>query len=178
MLFKAVQWILACVLLQTAIFLVLELVVAIHNRKLGADDSEAWSNASFDTSLAVGLWGHIVLIYATAHRGRIVGGGNLRSGLGLGPILRPRLLIVLAALDLSVSFGWAYVMSALGIPSPQGFAAELSDGTAGVPMILAYAVSACVLAPISEELFFRAWLWTGLRRHWSPWKVGLVTGIF
>jgi membrane protease YdiL (CAAX protease family) len=35
-----------------------------------------------------------------------------------------------------------------------------------------------VLAPLSEELTFRGWLWTGLRRHWSPFVTTGVTALF
>jgi membrane protease YdiL (CAAX protease family) len=34
-----------------------------------------------------------------------------------------------------------------------------------------------VLSPLWEELFFRGWLWTGLRRHWRPLPVMLVTAL-
>jgi hypothetical protein len=35
-----------------------------------------------------------------------------------------------------------------------------------------------VLAPIGEELFFRGWLWTGLRRRWDALPTALVTATF
>lgn len=31
------------------------------------------------------------------------------------------------------------------------------------------------LVPLSEELFFRGWLWTGLRKHWGVLPVMLAT---
>lgn len=33
------------------------------------------------------------------------------------------------------------------------------------------------LGPLSEEWFFRGWLWTGLRRHWRPVPVMLATAL-
>src|SRR5262249_316378 len=34
-----------------------------------------------------------------------------------------------------------------------------------------------VLAPLAEELFFRGWLWTGLRKHWGVLPTGLMTAV-
>jgi membrane protease YdiL (CAAX protease family) len=34
-----------------------------------------------------------------------------------------------------------------------------------------------ILAPLAEELFFRGWLWTGLRKHWGVLPTGLVTAV-
>lgn len=32
-------------------------------------------------------------------------------------------------------------------------------------------------APVAEEMFFRGWLWVGLRRRWGAWRTGGVTGL-
>jgi len=45
----------------------------------------------------------------------------------------------------------------------------LAPVLAGVFLIL-------LLAPLAEELFFRGWLWTGLRQSWGPVGTGLLTG--
>jgi membrane protease YdiL (CAAX protease family) len=33
------------------------------------------------------------------------------------------------------------------------------------------------LGPLAEELFFRGWLWTGLRRHCGALPTGLMTAV-
>ena len=37
---------------------------------------------------------------------------------------------------------------------------------------------AVFLSPVAEELFFRGWLWIGLRRTWSAFPTALVTALF
>ena len=45
------------------------------------------------------------------------------------------------------------------------------------PVVLAiFLFNAVVLAPLSEELLFRGWLWTALRRSWGVWPTALLTG--
>jgi membrane protease YdiL (CAAX protease family) len=44
-------------------------------------------------------------------------------------------------------------------------------------LLMVYAFQLTVLAPVSEELLFRGWLWTALRRSWGAWSTGFVTGI-
>jgi hypothetical protein len=32
-----------------------------------------------------------------------------------------------------------------------------------------------ILGPFAEELFYRGWLWTGLRRHWRAFPTALLS---
>ena len=44
------------------------------------------------------------------------------------------------------------------------------------PWLSAYSsFSSVILSPVSEELFFRGWMWTGLRKHWGPLATALAT---
>jgi membrane protease YdiL (CAAX protease family) len=47
----------------------------------------------------------------------------------------------------------------------------------GLGVQLALVLSMTLAASVVEELFFRGWLWTGLRRHWGPAAVGFATSL-
>ena len=112
-------------------------------------------------------------------RGRRVGGGDLRAGLGWLPVRRRPLvaglvgctLVVVAHAGLSVSSAdmrefYGKAVPALGGPR---------TGDAGYA---AWIVATVVIgAPVAEELFFRGWLWAGLRRRWGAWRTGGATGL-
>jgi hypothetical protein len=56
------------------------------------------------------------------------------------------------------------------------FPLERGFASAGVHAQVLLAIIAILLGPASEELFFRGWLWTALRRFWTPLPVIIVTG--
>src|SRR5215475_5932018 len=114
-----------------------------------------------------------VLLIAVRKRSRIVGYGNRRAGVDDRPIMRWRLLIVLVL----VAATWAFFATAVLVwairnaPEPQWVASwrQASPWT-----MAAFAVAAVVPAPLAEELFFRGWLWTELRRQWGAFPTALL----
>jgi membrane protease YdiL (CAAX protease family) len=110
----------------------------------------------------VGAFGlSIVLLYAASIRGRIVGGGDRRLGLGIAPIAR-----------LPIIVGLSTVLAAYGaiiVFSVHKYRPDVFFQSASVPLWITLfdSLRVIVLAPLAEELFFRGWLWTGLRRHWG-----------
>jgi membrane protease YdiL (CAAX protease family) len=110
-----------------------------------------------------------VLLIGVRKRSAIVGHGNRRAGVGDQPIKRWWLLIVLALLAAMWSFFAAAVWNGL---APEWLASwrQASPWT-----MAAFAVATVVLAPFAEELFFRGWLWTALRRHWRTFPTALLT---
>jgi membrane protease YdiL (CAAX protease family) len=110
------------------------------------------------TLLLVALW-----------RGRRAGGGDLREGIGLGPIRRRGMIALLCLAML----GWllAFLFLADVWPALSAFAKSvtpevLSGLGGGGPFVQALKIGlVAVLAPVSEEFFFRGWLWEGLRRR-------------
>jgi membrane protease YdiL (CAAX protease family) len=114
---------------------------------------------------------HKVLIYAVAGgygsaiaffwiawwRAGISGQGDVRAGLGDVPIARPWLLAVMTVLLLLYA-------TAITLGTMQATPALLRQTIdipwwlrlLGLPLVV-------ILAPVAEELFFRGWLWTGLR---------------
>ena len=115
----------------------------------------------------VGAWAAAcALLIAVRTRSAIVGQGNRRAGVGDGPITRWWLLAVLAL----PTIAWAFIVGVfMNAVSPQSVTNWRGHG----PSLAAFAVVAILLAPLAEELFYRGWLWTGLRQHWRVFPTAL-----
>ena len=125
------------------------------------------------TTAALGL----VLLAVARWQARTIGHGDVRRGLGAGPIRRPWLLLALAALTVVAPSIWIVSLQTLLHPKHQaeGVTELVRASTSLGPGIqLATWFVMVALAPVAEELFFRGWLWTGLRRRWG--LVGVVVG--
>jgi membrane protease YdiL (CAAX protease family) len=98
-------------------------------------------------------------------------GGDLREGLGWLPIRNRRQVAVITGALLA----YGLVLPFLDInPYP-----ELAQNIRAVnPLLLVpAALLVAVFGPVAEELFFRGWLWTALRKYRSaPWTM-LATGL-
>lgn len=137
--------------------------VALHNAYVAKDMRFALT-ADAAGLVAVSVF-EIELIYASLKEALPV--PDWRSVLGLGPIQQPRLFAIFVACEFAVMF---LVEPLLG--SVLGF--EDQAGLSGGHPLLDILV-AVVLAPVGEELFFRGWLWTVLRRQWSAPAVAVAT---
>jgi membrane protease YdiL (CAAX protease family) len=111
----------------------------------------------------------LVLLYAASVRGRIVGGGERRIGLGAAPIAK---LPIVIGLSVALVFYAALIDFAIYSYRPDIF---FQSSSVSPWLTLLGSLLVVVLAPLAEELFFRGWLWTGLRKHWSARPTGLVT---
>jgi len=107
-----------------------------------------------------------------------VGDGDLRAGLGWRPVRRWRVLgLLLGCVVLEI-----VVQTALAAVSPDFKAffrqAEASQDATfeGMPAFWSLWVTV-IGAPVAEELFFRGWLWEGLRPRWGAWGTGVMTGL-
>jgi membrane protease YdiL (CAAX protease family) len=112
-----------------------------------------------------------VLLYASSIRGRIVGGGDRRLGLGVAPIARLPIIIGLSAIVALYAVLLDFIV--------YKYRPDLFFQFSSVPLwlILFDSLVFVVLAPLAEELFFRGWLWTGLREHWGVLPTGLMTAL-
>jgi membrane protease YdiL (CAAX protease family) len=110
-----------------------------------------------------------VLLIAVRKRSRTVGHGNYRAGVDDRPIMRWRLLVVLVLLAATWAF-FAYAVWDALVPLWWASWRQASPWT-----VAAFAVATVVQAPLAEELFFRGWLWTALRRHWRAFPTALLT---
>jgi len=109
------------------------------------------------------------LLIAVRRRSFVVGHGNRRAGVDDGPVTRWWLLVVLAFL----AAAWAFVASA----SWNGvFPRWVSSWRGESPWtLMAFTLGTVILAPFAEELFYRGWLWTGLRQHWRAFPTALLS---
>ena len=113
----------------------------------------------------------VVLLYAASIRGRIVGGGDRRVGLGVAPIARLPIIIGLSTVAVLYVAVIDFVI--------YKYRPDLFFQSSSVPLWLTLfdSLVLIVLAPLAEELFFRGWLWTGLRKHGGALPTGLLTAI-
>ncbi len=118
-------------------------------------------------------------LLASWRQGRRIGTGNIQAGLGDQPIRRVRLVVALSLLQLIVSGIVLTAAQTIPAVAKEMKAAEILNGFFfdGTMWMLPGTVLIVILAPLGEELFFRGWLWTGLRRVWSPVAVSTLTGM-
>lgn len=141
---------------------------------MGAVGAKAWLTADQVTTLyyAAGLTGAgAMLLYAARRNALISGEGDLRLGLGDASMGRVWLVVLLAIL---VALYGGFISYAL-FRRPgalEGLA------TVGWPLSFLLTAGVVLLAPLAEELFFRGWLWTAMRKYWSAPLVMLTTGGF
>ena len=98
------------------------------------------------------------------------------AGLGAAPIARAGLLAALVVGQLVATFAWALlVVHLFGAPTT-AVAGLLRRSAQNGPWLLgSIVVLVTLVAPVCEELFFRGWLWTALRRWWGPLPTALAT---
>jgi membrane protease YdiL (CAAX protease family) len=109
------------------------------------------------------------LLIAVRSQSFVVGRGNRRAGVDDRPITRWWLLIVLALLAAT----WAFVTSAFWYAvAPQWVSSWRGESPW---TLMAFAVVTVILAPLAEELFYRGWLWTGLRQNWRTFPTALLS---
>jgi membrane protease YdiL (CAAX protease family) len=175
----ALIWVVGAVVAGIAAAFVAGLTIGVHNGLTLRDPARAWKLGPAAYGLiCIGVT-DVMLLLAAWRRAKVVGRGDVMAGLGGGPIKRPRLLAALAIIGAAVVFGWMVLLSAWLKPSDHmGITALLRDTQAAGPIMQgAMVLCMVVLSPIWEELFFRGWLWTGLRQHWRPMPVMLATSL-
>jgi membrane protease YdiL (CAAX protease family) len=112
----------------------------------------------------------ITLLYAAQRNGLALGRGDLRAGLGDGPVRRLWLVILLAVI---VALYGSFVSYA-GFLLP---GALENVAAAGWMLNVVVVILAILLAPLAEERFFRGWFWTALKQHWGVLPVAIATSL-
>jgi len=133
---------------------------------------EATTNFHLALLVVGGCSFSVVLFCAAIGRARTVGNGDSRIGLAIAPIAgRPVIVGLLVA---------AAAYAALRDYATYKIRPDLfyQFGSASPWLIFLYVLMVAVLAPCAEELFFRGWLWVGLRRRWDPLPTALLTTAF
>jgi len=134
---------------------------------IGAEAIPSVSPLGYVLSAATGF--QATLLLAALRQGRLAGGGNRRVGLGAGPVRRKGTVALLCAATIVWLAAFMFMMNRF--PALRDFAKSvapggLSDLTGASTVVeVARVVLVAALAPVSEELFFRGWLWEALRRR-------------
>ncbi len=126
------------------------------------------------SSIATSILFYSLLLRAALVRARIVGHGDVRAGLGDGPMSRRPVILAMVILTIAIValVVAAYAYGYIEPPAPSSARERSAWGH------LFDAFVAVLAAPPIEESWFRGWLWTGLRKRWSPLATALTTGAF
>jgi membrane protease YdiL (CAAX protease family) len=178
LLLLAVAWVVTGMSAGIVTVCVVVLVIVVQNRMVHGGPG-AWQVGNAVYGLLALIVGYVLLLWVAWRRGRIVGQGDAMAGLGAGPIRRPGLLLALAAAQLATTVVWTVLLGHwLQLAHKTAVVDLVKDaGSIGPLMEAATVVCLAIFAPLWEELFFRGWLWTGLRRHWSPGPVMIATAL-
>ena len=112
-----------------------------------------------------------VFIVSALARGRTVGHGNRSVGLANVAIKR---LPIIASLAAAIAAYTILMAFALYRTNPAWASHWYS---VGLWLAVFSRVTFVIVPSLSEELFFRGWLWTGLRKHWGPLPTAAFTGV-
>lgn len=120
------------------------------------------------------------LLLAALRQGRLAGGGDPYAGLGIKPIRRGDRVALLCVV--MIIWLMSFVLLAAALPALRDFAKSVTPdilsglGEGGPLFAVSRVALVAILAPVSEELFFRGWLWEALRRrgHAVTTTVGLT----
>jgi membrane protease YdiL (CAAX protease family) len=127
---------------------------------------------------AIVIYGGLYLV--AVRKARLLGGGDVRRGLGFGPIARPGLVAMFGALLIVIVT--LYLTASAVSPAFRAFFSGTQptplphESLAGNILFGAFWLIAVLCAPVVEELYFRGWLWTGLRQTLSPAATSVITG--
>lgn len=120
----------------------------------------------------VGALGSMAFLsWAAIRGGAAAGHGDVRAGLGDGAIARP---ILLALIVILISTYGAVVTLGIFSASPN-LIRQMTN--ANLVIVATSALITVLGAPVAEELFFRGWLWTGLRTRWGGFISAMVTSL-
>jgi uncharacterized protein len=178
-LLHALLWLVAA---EFASFCVAVLIGGVAGLSLGIAHThglEGWKPDVLFYGLVATIALQGTLLFADLRQGRSVGYGNLVLGLGAGPMRRHRLIAGFAGL--MVAWVLAYVACLIRFQTFDAYVATKVPSiltlpvSAGPVMLAAMLLLAVAVAPVAEELFFRGWLWTALRRSWGVFPTACCT---
>jgi membrane protease YdiL (CAAX protease family) len=120
------------------------------------------------------IMGIALLLVASVIEGQNVGNGNLQAGLGNYSIAGRQLIIVLGIAEVAIAVvaNEAQYVSRSDLFSQNPLPDLASPGSSAL-LVIHYVL----LGPLAEELFFRGWLWTGLRKRSSPLATATITSV-
>jgi membrane protease YdiL (CAAX protease family) len=120
------------------------------------------------------LFAYAIVLFGDYIQGRIIGQGNVRTGLGDQPTSRRAIVGLMAILIAARAIQWDIM---LYVDYRHLVYQQFVIDESSPWLSLTHAFFSVLLAPLSEELFYRGWLWTGLRKHWGALPTGALTGV-
>jgi membrane protease YdiL (CAAX protease family) len=160
------RWLLGGLLLA---IIVPPLLVAPFDPDLKGDGALLAAQAMFD-----GLLLFVALGVASDWKFRPLG-RPLRL-LGLRPFRLSAIWIMLATL-VAYYIAAGLFASLVLKPDQEDIGGELGVGNPSVVIAVAAVLMIVLLAPIAEELFFRGFVFAGLRTRWSLWPAAITSGL-
>ena len=161
-----VRWLLGGLLLA---IIVPPLLVAPFDPDLNGDGALLAAQAMFDGLLLL-----VALGVASDWKFRPLG-RPLRL-LGLRPFRLSAIWIMLATLVVYYIAAGLFASLVLK-PDQEDIGGELGVGNPSVVIAVAAVLMIVLLAPIAEELFFRGFVFAGLRTRWSLWPAAITSGL-
>jgi membrane protease YdiL (CAAX protease family) len=161
-----VRWLLGGLLLA---IIVPPLLVAPFDPDLKGDGALLAAQAMFDGLLLL-----VALGVASDWKFRPLG-RPLRL-LGLRPFRLSAIWIMLATLVVYYIAAGLFASLVLK-PDQEDIGGELGVGNPSVVIAVAAVLMIVLLAPIAEELFFRGFVFAGLRTRWSLWPAAITSGL-
>ncbi len=173
----AVLWLAAAALADFLVAFAMAFVTSFHNSAMAAAGSPRWVVAPGARLVLATAVLQAALLFASYRRSKVVGSGERWVGLGAGPLRHVGSLAVLVVVAFVAVPAWAVVLGKIGVAAPKvGLSPILTGNAAGTGGLVLLIVEICIGAPLAEEMFFRGWLWTGLRHRWPTLPVASLTG--
>jgi membrane protease YdiL (CAAX protease family) len=113
----------------------------------------------------------VVILYAAFKQGRVDGAGDVRAGLGDAPVSNHASVNSLAVAGVV----YAVLLNVVFHNVPRGLNPLLIIPGNPAHNLYVFFLGLCV-APLSEELFLRGWMWTALRKNWDVQTTAMLTG--
>lgn len=178
-LLHALLWLLAAEFASACVAVLIGAVAGISQGVAHIHGVDGWKPSVLFYGLVATIALQATLLCAALKLGRSVGHGDLVLGLGAGPMRRRRLIGVFAGLI--VAWVIAYIAAIIRFQAFDTYMATKVPSILTLPMAAGPVMLACMVlltvavAPVAEELFFRGWLWTALRRSWGVWPTAFCT---
>jgi membrane protease YdiL (CAAX protease family) len=138
--------------------------------KLSSSKLPGWLEL-LDTLVQDGVFVATALVFAS------LGGRAVRAwqlGLRPAPLRRSAVLVVATYLaTFAVTVLWAAL---LGVSTKEKLLEQLGANEATTLLLLSAALT-CVVAPVSEEILFRGFIFSALRKWRGPWIAAVLDGI-
>jgi hypothetical protein len=163
---KTVQWLLGGLLLA---IIIPPLLVAPFDPKLEGDGALLAAQAMFDGLLLL-----VALGVASDWKFRPL--ARPLALLGLRPFRPSALGIMLGTLVAYYIVAGLFASLVLK-PDQEDIGGELGVGNPSIVIAVTAVLMIVLLAPVAEELFFRGFVFAGLRTRWSLWPAAITSGL-